>query len=43
MDNILIYSATEDNFSIWQRVLPRSRSPCQRHQPFPSSYFPAQN
>jgi hypothetical protein len=25
MDNILIYSATEDNFYIWQRALPLSR------------------
>ena len=25
MDNILIYSATEDIFCIWQRALPRSR------------------
>jgi hypothetical protein len=24
MDNILIYSATEDNFCIWRRALPLS-------------------
>jgi hypothetical protein len=40
MDNILIYSATEDNFSIWQRVRllyrlcrgSQGRKPIQRGQ-----------